>query len=313
MNSSIYETGEQRVAYLPPYDFFSKYVPLYYTNAVTQRRHLIHLITICCLHHREYKKVSAVDNITQIQTVITFYHTLSTFGARFFYLRFQYKARWALKHRKESHGSLLEASLPEFPVLHLNKEAILNKKSFYAHINNKVRNRHHLLYSYMMCNFVKSLKPHGLWIGRFMQTQTLITHMPWIVMKTNATYNRYFKRQPEFYLHLNHLTKRQFWFFYNYLTQLQQHPNARVLLAFNSNLNIRHLILSLPAKQGVQLLKLITDARISRNVLLTNSLISRVVLRFLAARPHRIGRKNSMQGRSGILAVLVLPIYTHKI
>jgi len=315
LNSSVYENGEQRVAYLPPYDFFSKYVPLYYTNAVTQRRHLIHLITICCLHHREYKKVSVVDNITQIQTVMNFYNVLSTFGARFFYLRFEYKQRWALKHRIESHGSILESCVPQFPILHLNREAILNKKYIYTPLTGEVRNRYNLLYSYMMCNFIKSVKPHGVWIGRFMQTEVLIANMPWIVMKTNATYNRYFKRQPEFYLHLNHLTKRQFWFFYNYLTQLQQHQDIKVLyqLNFSSNNNIHQAIFNLPVKQGLPLLKLFINAKNTRNILLTNSLISRIVLRFLASRPHRIGRKNSVQGRSAILTALVLPIYTQKI
>lgn len=315
LNSSVYENGEQRVAYLPPYDFFSKYVPLYYTNAVTQRRHLIHLITICCLHHREYKKVSVVDNITQIQTVMNFYNVLSTFGARFFYLRFEYKQRWALKHRIESHGSILESCVPQFPILHLNREAILNKKHIYTPLTGEVRNRYNLLYSYMMCNFIKSVKPHGVWIGRFMQTEVLIANMPWIVMKTNATYNRYFKRQPEFYLHLNHLTKRQFWFFYNYLTQLQQHQDIKILyqLNFSSNNNIHQAIFNLPVKQGLPLLKLLINAKTTRNILLTNSLISRIVLRFLASRPHRIGRKNSVQGRSAILTALVLPIYTQKI
>lgn len=145
-----------------------------------------------------------------------------------------------------------------------------------------------------------------------MHTQTLISHMPWIIMKTNATYNKYFKRQPEFYLHLNHLTKRQFWFFYNYLTQLQQQQNIHMLNNINHN-NIQESISRLPAKEGMKLIKFIIAARGTRNTLLTNALISRIVLRFLAARPHRIGRKNSVQGRSAILTALVLPIYTHKI
>lgn len=135
---------------------------MYYTNAVTQHRHLIHLVAICCLHHRQYKKVSVVDNFTQVQTLLSFYYNLSEFATRFFYLRFQYKSRWALKHRKESHGSVLETSLPEFPILHLNRKSILNKKCIYTFSNMQVRNRYNLLYSYMMCNFIKSAKPHGL-------------------------------------------------------------------------------------------------------------------------------------------------------
>lgn len=70
---------------------------------------------------------------------------------------------------------------------------------------------------------------------------------------------------------------------------------------------------NLPLKQSLILLKARMNARACRRVLLTNSLISRLVLRFLAARPYRIGRKNTLQGRSGILTALVLPIYTHKI
>ena len=139
--------------------------------------------------------------------------------------------------------------------------------------------------------------------------------MPWMVMKTNATYNRYFKRQPEFYLYLNHLTKRQFWFFYSYLTQLQQQQNIQklnILNTLNKN-DIFNAIRTLPAPQSLQLVETIILARNNRNILLTNALISRIVLRFLGARPHRIGRKNSIQGRSAILSALVLPIYTHKI
>lgn len=67
----MYENGKIRVGYLPPYEFFSRFVPLYYTKAVLELTHLYHIYKprYCCKEHYQRIRVSPVHNITQVQTI----------------------------------------------------------------------------------------------------------------------------------------------------------------------------------------------------------------------------------------------------
>ena len=79
LNSSVYENGQTRVAYLPPYEFFSRFVPLYYTQAVLEHKHLSHMMKpiYCCKEHYQNIRLSPVDNLTQVQSI---FNTFATMG-----------------------------------------------------------------------------------------------------------------------------------------------------------------------------------------------------------------------------------------
>lgn len=80
LNSSVYESGEPRVAYLPPYEFFSRFVPLYYTKAVLEHRHLYHIMKprYCCKDHYQAVRLSPVNNLTQVQTIFAAFVNMGT-------------------------------------------------------------------------------------------------------------------------------------------------------------------------------------------------------------------------------------------
>jgi cytochrome c oxidase subunit 1 len=318
LNSSLLEKGSQRIVYFAQYDFFEIFVQLYY-DAVLEGRHFIDYFLICCSHHRrtgKFYRISPYANIDKVKTVINYYNNFERFGVKFFYKKPIYKKEWILRFRPEACGSFLEFCLPGFNTLNSLNHTMLNKKLKFN--PNGKRTQYTLLYSFMMSNWIKTRKPHGLWIGLFMNTNQLLITMPWLVLQTHVIYKRFWRAKAIFYRAITRLFKRQYLLFYELINKVN-HLDKKLEFLINKLSCIDNNIIMFNIKQIINkcsiydclliidLYELITN---SYSTIYYNLLISKLVQRFLACRPNRIGRK--IDGYTGILLNFSLPVYTDR-
>ena len=314
LNSSIYENGQVRVAYLPPYEFFSRFVPLYYTQAVLEQSHLSQIMKpiYCCKEHYQSVRLSPVDNFTQVQSI---FNTFANMGAWLFFGKPKSKQGWTLKNNPETVKSTLDSLVPAFPVVGITGAEKINiPTSFVKYVSTRTSGTRR----------VRVMNASG---------ENMIT-----TASTNSRGTTYSITAPVGYQPTHPRSRYSALYSLMMCGFAKTTPpvglwigcimNPAVLLATMPWLVVktearRNRLLTAPATFTRQLNTIskgnlwfiytclnLHGGEAAANLLIQNLIVTHIVLRFIGGKPHKLGNKNPNQG---ILATLALPIYTHKI
>ena len=291
LNSSFLENGSNRVAYFPSYDFFDTFSYLY-QDVVLEADHFINYFLICCEQHRKTAltyKISPISNYEKVSLVFNFYSNFGNFGTHLFY---------QTPNNVETVGSFLESVACNFNNICDLKDPYLSKKFT---INLALENyRYKKLYNFMMANFVRISKPHGLWIGKFMDTEQLLGTLPWLVLSTTQR-----KIKSNYQVALTRIFKKQGYIYYDAVMRSAQ------IIAGNANLlqakSFELMISKCSLEESIILINMIYNLKSTYKTVMKHSLLSKLVQRFLACKPLKVGRKES---HASLLASFCLPIYS---
>ena len=260
--SSRLELGSYRYAYFPAYNFFDTFIPLYY-EMVLEDRHHINFFAVCCFKHYQHLWILPTSNKQALKEVITYFDNYSSFAVNLFYKKPFFKKEWAMKWHKESLGSILESKLASINFVESLEEKDFLAQELELNASFSKRSRYELLFSYVCHNFSWKKKPHGLWIAKFMDSNTLLNYSPWTLFASWTAFVPFLGKWRKFYnCFVHRFLRRQSYFFFYILN--------RCLIS-----------ILVPAKYtGV----------------FKNILLSKMTKRFLGALPLKVGRQNNFTG-----------------
>ena len=301
LNSSILENGRSRIAYFPSYDFFDTFSYLY-QDAVLEGDHFINYFLICCEQHRKTAltyKISPASNSAKISLIFNFYNNLGSFATQLLYQN---------PTNVEAVGSFLESVAPYFNNIEGINDPYLSKR-FLLNIALE-NNRYKKLYNFMMANFSRITKPHGLWIGKFMDTSKLLSTLPWLVLSTSER-----KNKSTYQVAMTRIFRKQCYLFYesmalsaNILPQVVSSKLVFQTKDLESNERLHELFTQCNVEEALSLINVVTEIDSHYQKIIANSLLSKVVQRFLACKPAKVGRK--IEGHTGLMISFCLPVYT---